>query len=202
VAQPASNTTLLQRLKAGIDGGASQEIWQRYFERLVSLARKHLLSVPRRARDEEDVALSAFNSFFRGVDRGRFPRLEDGDDLWQILVMLTERKAIDARRRERAAKRGGGRIRGDSVIAGSTDSSVNPLEMQDSEPTPELALMFTDECRRLFHLLDDPELRLVAQLKMEGYGNEEIARSLDRTPRTIVRKLRTIRIVWLARSKD
>ena len=67
--------------------------------------------------DEEDVALSAFDSFFRSAEQGRFPRLSDRDDLWQILVLVTTRKAVDLRTYEgrdkrdwrRVAARSGGR---------------------------------------------------------------------------------------------
>ena len=45
------------------------------------------------AADEEDVALSAFDSFCRGDGAGRFPRLDDRDDLWRLLLLLTARKA-------------------------------------------------------------------------------------------------------------
>ena len=54
-----------------------------------------LLSVrraPRRASDEEDVALSAFQSFYQGIARGRFPQLEDRDNLWRLLITITARK--------------------------------------------------------------------------------------------------------------
>jgi DNA-directed RNA polymerase specialized sigma24 family protein len=193
----STDTSLIERLKTGPDALASQEVWQRYFARLVGLARKRLQDSPRRARDEEDVALSAFESFFRGVENKRFPRLDDRDDLWQVLVMLTERKAVDAIRREAAAKRGGGRVRGDSAFGDGDSSSHNGLnDIGDPNPTPEFAAMFTEECRRLFQLLDDSELRVVALLKMEGYSNEEIAESLDRVPRSIERKLNTIRQIW------
>ena len=37
----------------------------------------------------------------------------------------------------------------------------------------------------------------MALLKMEGFSNEEIARSLDRVTRSVERKLQTIRKVWL-----
>src|SRR5262249_36398416 len=64
---------------------------------------------PRRAADEEDVALSALASFCRGAEQGRFPRLEDRDDLWALLVVIAARKAVDLRQREGRQKRGGGR---------------------------------------------------------------------------------------------
>ena len=71
-----------------------------YFHRLVALARDRLRGTPRRAADEEDVALAAFDSFYRRAERGQFPKLEDRDDLWQLLFVLTVRKAIDLTRRE------------------------------------------------------------------------------------------------------
>ena len=43
-------------------------------------------------------------------------RLDDRGDLWQVLVMLTKRKAIGLLRREQAAKRGGGQVRGESAL--------------------------------------------------------------------------------------
>lgn len=59
-------------LKAGSET-AAQQVWQRYFEKLVRLARRKLRSAPRRMADEEDVALSAFDSFCRHAACGRFP---------------------------------------------------------------------------------------------------------------------------------
>jgi hypothetical protein len=79
-----SVTHWLQLLKAG-DQAAAPPLWEGYFRRLVGLARQRLPGIPRRAADEEDVALSAFDSFCRGAERGQFPRLNDRDDLWQLL---------------------------------------------------------------------------------------------------------------------
>src|SRR5262245_22878830 len=101
-----SITHWLAQLKDG-DHVAAQQLWPVYFQRLVALARSHLRSSPRRAADEEDVALSAFDSFCRGAQRGCFPRLDDRDDLWQLLVLITVRKAIDLVHHERRGARGG-----------------------------------------------------------------------------------------------
>ena len=65
----ASVTQWIGRLKAG-DPDAAQKLWERYFRRLVGLARKKLRAAPRRAADEEDVALSAFDSFCRAAGQG------------------------------------------------------------------------------------------------------------------------------------
>src|SRR5207244_594392 len=93
----------LSLVKAG-DLNAAQPLWERYFPRLVGMARKKLREAPRRAADEEDVALSAFDSFCRGAAQGRFPNLEDRNDLWRVLLLLTARKASHQIRDERSAK--------------------------------------------------------------------------------------------------
>src|SRR5262249_22795994 len=65
-----SVTRWIDELKAGEDA-AVQPLWERYFARLVRLARAKLRVARRGAsEDEEDAALSAFNSFCAGVARG------------------------------------------------------------------------------------------------------------------------------------
>ena len=64
-----SVTHWIELLKAG-DPAAAQKLWESYFHRLVGLARKKLQGIPRRAADEEDVALSAFDSLCRAAAKG------------------------------------------------------------------------------------------------------------------------------------
>jgi len=194
----ASVTQWLDRLKAG-DPGAAQKLWERYFRRLVGLARKKLRAAPRRAADEEDVALSAFDSFCRGAGQDRFPRLYDRLDLWQLLVLLTARKAADMAQHERRQKRGGGAVLDEAALPRPADSSApeGPLErIEGPEPTPAFAAQVAEEYGRLLERLDSPELRAVAMLKVEGYGNEEIAARLGCGLRTVERRLRLIRSIW------
>lgn len=193
-----SVTEWIEGLKSG-DSAAAGEIWQRYIDRLVRLARAKLGTSPRRVADEEDVALSAFNDFLQGVDDGRFPRLDDRDDLWQILVMLTERKAIGQRRREQAQKRGGGQVRGESVFAaGDADNSQRPglAQWADSEPTPAFAVQLTEEMRRALEGLADDTQREIALGKLAGYTNKELAERLGISLRAVERKLSIIRRKW------
>jgi hypothetical protein len=93
-----SVTIWIGAMKAG-EGVAAQELWTRYFATVVRVARGSLRNSSRATRDEEDIALSAFDSFFAAAARGRFPRLDNRDDLWRILVTITRRKAIDAENR-------------------------------------------------------------------------------------------------------
>src|SRR6516225_7466478 len=104
-----SVTHWIGRLRAG-DQAAAQPLWQLYFRRLVGLARKRLQGTPRRAADEEDAALSAFDSVCRGIENLRFPQLVGRDDRWRLLVVITARKALDLARHETRQKRGGGKV--------------------------------------------------------------------------------------------
>ena len=56
----------LAELQKG-DSAAAQKIWERYFDQLVRLAQRRMGGLPRRAADEEDIALSAMNSFVTGA---------------------------------------------------------------------------------------------------------------------------------------
>ena len=87
---------------------SAQQLWERYFSQLVLLAGKRLPRGVRRDFDEEDVALSAFHSLCAGVKDGKFPRLEDRDTLWSLLVVITARKAMRRLRSATTQRRGGG----------------------------------------------------------------------------------------------
>jgi len=177
---------------------AAERIWQRYFERLVAFARKRLGSHLRRTSDEQDVALSAFASFFRGLEAGRFPAMHDREDLRRVLLTITARKAGRLVRAQHTQKRGGGAVRGESVFGRPQDTrgAAGIAEVLGHEPTPALAAIFAEECQRLLDELDEPALREIALYKLEGFSNEEIARKLDCVPRTIDRKMARIRQKW------
>jgi DNA-directed RNA polymerase specialized sigma24 family protein len=194
----SSVTVWLESLKSG-DRDAAQKLWHRYFESLVRLARDRLRGSARAVVDEEDDALSAFNSFFRGAANGRYPMLEDRDDLWRLLVVITERKALDQARHERRQKRGGGKVR---VMADGVGADAAEQAITCPEPTPEFAAMAADECRRLLALLRDQNLRQVAMLRMEGYTNLELADQLGCSLRSVARKIELIRRTWLAEVTD
>jgi DNA-directed RNA polymerase specialized sigma24 family protein len=191
-----SVTRWIWALKQG-DQSAAQGLWEAYFRRLVGLARNRLRDTPRQIADEEDVALSAFDSFCRGVRAGRFPRLDDRNDLWQVMVLITVRKAIDLRHYEGRPSRGSGRVRS------LTELTRDGLEaIGGDEPTPELAAQLAEEYQRLMERLGDPTLRSVATWKLEGYTDEEIAARLGCVTRTVERKLARIRGIWADELKD
>ena len=188
-------TRWLQQLKQG-DRSAAQELWQRYYARLVGLAQQHLHRSLRRAADEEDVALSAFESFCRRAEEGRFPRLDDSDDLWQVLVTITVCKAADLANRERRQKRGGGAV----AVASELGDGDTFAELISREPDPALAAEVAENCQRLLDALGDGMLRAIAVAKMEGETNKAIAARLGVCEGTIERKLAGCRKIlekWL-----
>jgi DNA-directed RNA polymerase specialized sigma24 family protein len=191
---PGSITTLVERLKGG-DHEAVQILWQRYYPRLVALARKKLSGASRRVADEEDAALSAFDSFCQRAERGQFPDLKDRDGLWALLVVLTARKVADQVKHDRRDKRGGGLVRGDSALcAGAGESGPAGLDrLEGDDPTPEEAALLAEEVDTLLGRLSDPAVRQVAMLKLEGYSNEEIAQRQRCSLRTVERRLAIVR---------
>jgi DNA-directed RNA polymerase specialized sigma24 family protein len=189
-----SVTHWLAELQAG-DPAAARQLWERYFRRLVGLARKRLRGAPRLVGDEQDVALSAFASFCRGAEQGRFPALADRDNLWRLLVVMTARKAAHLRRDEGRQKRGGG---AHFAADAPADPEEEPVlgQVLSRDPTPEFAAQINDECERLLSGLGDEELKSVALLRMEGYSVEEIAAQLGCVARSVKRKLQLIRSIW------
>jgi RNA polymerase sigma factor (sigma-70 family) len=182
-----SVTLWMNALKAG-DTNAAEGLWERYYQRMVQLARSKLQRLPRGSSDEEDVALSAFHNFCQAAAANRFPRLANRDDLWQILVMLTARKTIDHHKHNIRQKRGG-------AATGVCEETLM-AEIIGAEPDPAFAVLIADEFRSLLGKLPDEEMRSIALRKLEGYSNEEIAGQLNCTVRTVGRRLSLIRDLW------
>jgi RNA polymerase sigma factor (sigma-70 family) len=185
-------TRWFREMAAG-DRDAVQHLWQRYYRSLVRLARHKLGSLPRRAADEEDVALSAFDSFVRAAEQGRFPLLEDRDDLWQLLVMVTTRKAINLVAHEGRDRRDWRRLHSQ---ADGEHSGAQLRELLGREPDPGFAAEVAEEFEHLLAQLPDDELRQIALRKLEGYSNAEIAAQVGIAVATVERRLRVIRKHW------
>jgi DNA-directed RNA polymerase specialized sigma24 family protein len=190
-----SITKWFDSLQAG-DREAAQALWRRFASRLIGLARARLRAVPRRAADEEDAVLSAFDSFCSGAEQGRFPQVHDRGDLWNLLVAITVRKVSDQVHHERRQKRGGGAVLGEADLARGSDVDRGFEDIVGREPTPQLAAEMAEQCHRLLELLQADDLRSIALLKMEGYTNNEIADRLDCVRSTVQRKLNLIRSRW------
>jgi RNA polymerase sigma factor (sigma-70 family) len=184
--QPHESVThWLHQLTADDDSAAQEKLWNRYFTRLAALARTRLSGAPQRDADEEDVVLSAFDSFFRAARAGRFPELHDRTGLWPLLVKITARKAINQVKRQQAKKRS----------SAAEEAVPDIAQLVGDEPTPQFAAEVAEQVDRLLALLDD-ETRQVAVMKLEGYTNAEIAKRFGIVERSVERKLARIRLEW------
>jgi DNA-directed RNA polymerase specialized sigma24 family protein len=179
----------IAELKSGADD-AAMNIWGHFYARLLGMARRKLNGTHTALADEEDVVAKAFWSFFRKAQNAEFPRLQDRNDLWQLLSKITVRKALNQRRDLTRLKRGGPRTATDQA-----DDLARIEDVQSLEPTPENALMAAEAMEQLLAPLSG-ELRQIAIYRLEGFSIAEIAAKIGRSVPTIDRRLRLIRDIW------
>jgi RNA polymerase sigma-70 factor (ECF subfamily) len=174
---------LMARLRCG-EGAAAAEVHRRFVRRLLSLARGQFEPWVRARADHEDVVQSAFKSVFARLERGEFT-LDDWDDLWSLLTVITVRKchrrgaALRARRRDAARE----------VTAppgGNDTGSEGAWEIPDRAPTPAEAAILAETLEGWLQGLSSRE-RTIVQLGLEGYTTQAIAERLGRTERTVRR---------------
>lgn len=191
----------IRQLESG-QSAAAQPLWEHFCQKLIQLAGQKLSSKLRRSYDEEDAALSAFHSLCRVISERRQTDLGDRDNLWRLLVTITERKVTARLRHEIRSKRDIRRTVGESCFTASDEGSGGIASLPDREPTPEFAAEFADLCGAMLDALGDETLRQVAQLRLKNYDPDEIAKSLNLSRRTVERKLLIIRGRWEKRLSE
>jgi DNA-directed RNA polymerase specialized sigma24 family protein len=180
-------------LKAG-RADAARKLWDRYSDKLAALARRRLNGLPKAVSDEDDLAQSVFHSICRGAAAGRFGDFSTRDELWWLLVAITNQKTIDHFRRLTAQKRGLGCVETETGLA-----AYHPFSMDDllsSTPTAEFMAILDEQYESLLAHLNDERLRQIAIMRVEGYTVAEIATKLAVGTRAIERKLHLIRCKW------
>lgn len=180
----------IDQVKSG-DSLAAQHLWERYYLQLVKTARNKLAGRASAVSDEEDVAVSVFESFYRAAQTGRFPDLSDRGSLWRLLLKMSARKIVDQRRYDHRQRRGSKETTISIHDPFEADGAM--IELIGDEPTPEFVVEMTEACDRLLNHLGDDSLRSIAIRKMEGYSNVEIASELNCSDRTIERRMNLIR---------
>lgn len=186
---PDSITVWFENLRQG-DADAATKLWERFFDRLVSLARVEMRSANRRVSDEEDIAAGVIAALCRCADEGRLPSIDDRESLWRMLLTWTRHDIADHLRADRRLKRGGGRVRGGSAFDCARDFDDGSLA------DPALLMELNEQYHSMLNMLPNNMLRSIAELKMAGHSNNSLAKQFQVTPRTIQRKLELIREVW------
>ena len=199
MSNPGSISILLEELRAG-DEPAFEQLFNRFFDRLKSVARKRVSVRDRKVVDDEDLAVWAMNTFQRCVRDGMYPKIQNRRDIWKFLVSILERKSVDHIRRQHAEKRGGGDVRGESVFEDQNQPRV--IERVCMEKSNfEMMVDFMDVLDVIVDRLNDPVLGEVLAAKFAGHSTKEISRITGMSVSSVDRKLKLIRTI-IAKDKD
>ena len=192
--EEGSVTGWLNYAKSG-DPDAVSHLCDRYFKRLAEVARARFGASNRVVADEEDIANSVLETLFRNFANGQFPELQDRNDLWSLLLTITNRKVASQIRSNLRQKRGSGHV----IAMTDMQGDIHPeIDFSASKyPTHETLSILSDLCNTLVDRLKDPDIQQIAVLKLAGYSNREIAFKLERLPKSIDRKMNIIREQWL-----
>jgi RNA polymerase sigma-70 factor, ECF subfamily len=163
---------------------SQKELFRRYANGLIALARSRLSPKLARRLDPEDVVHSAYRSFFAAVREGRY-EIQRGGDLWQLLVTITLHKVQHQVRLQTAGKRAVQR----EQHFGSEDSLLGMhAALLAREPSPMAALVLAEQLEQLMGLLN-PLQRRMLELRLQGHNLKEIAAATQRSQAMVRRAL-------------
>jgi len=193
-----SVSTWIEQLKGG-DEATLDKLHKRYWPVLVGLAQRKLKGSLRRALDEEDVAQQAFWGFYKSLKAGRLSQLTNRYELLALLTHITACQAANQIQHEvGVAKRGGGKVQGESVLDALTASGEHQRGMAQVEDRgvspPEQALL--DDCYQRYVGAIPDHLRGFAELRLVGFTHQEIADRMGCTERTVDRKIALVMAKW------
>ena len=177
---------LAQYCRAGNEQAARQ-LFDKYMERLVALARRRISQRLASRVDPEDIVQSVFRTFFVRLKAGEF-EIADQDDLCKLLMRITVHKTLRQIAFHQAAKRN---PRNEKRQQDVDDDRLR--QVLDREPTPEATVAFVDQLEHFLARLR-PDERQVLEMRLQGHSNEDIAQKLnikhDRTIRRIIERIR------------
>jgi DNA-directed RNA polymerase specialized sigma24 family protein len=188
--EPGSVSKWVSQMKAG-DRSAARSLWGRFYGKLVRAATRRLGRNPDPSLGGEDVAQVAFANVCEGLLTGKYPQLENRDDLWRLLMASMVNRVTSHYRFINAQKR--------------TVALNQPLEKIDEKSlltlaTPEAQAELKDLIEHLLETLDqdDPtgELREIALLYLQEHAASAIAKKMRRRKTNILQKIHLIRLMW------
>jgi len=195
VPDPGSVTRLLIDLHAADPAdreGAIAELVSRYTPELLGLIAARMNQRLQQRVAPEDILQDVLISFCNRQQRGDYT-LANRDQFLDLIVTISLNKVCSAARWEQRQRRDVRREHSLDTPAPSGRSPLDPADPRVAEP--DVVAEITEEIERLLAGLP-PECREVALLRLEGYTTAEIARKIDRTTRTVERRLERVRVLW------
>jgi RNA polymerase sigma-70 factor, ECF subfamily len=186
---PASSDdqSLLRKVRIG-DQEAARQLYERYGEQLIALARRRISQRFSRRVDPEDIVQSVFRTFFGRAKAGEFV-LEGPDDLCRLLARITVHKTL-----RQIAFHHMGKRDVTKEATGGVEGHERLNELLARDPTPEASSLFVDQLRHFLMNLRPQEQQIV-DLRMQEYTAAEIAQKLNVSERTIRRLMERIRAI-------
>lgn len=163
---------MVEQWRAG-DDGAARRLFERYEQRLARWLRRRIDNRLASRLDAEDVAMSAYRSFFTALREGRIGvTTEEG--LWPILVTIAARKLIRQQRFHFAGRRSirqeeSQKLDNSADFATVTGTAASPVES-------DFRLALDDLPRWIDRL--EPALQAVVRELLAGASTSEISRTL------------------------
>jgi RNA polymerase sigma-70 factor (ECF subfamily) len=179
-----SDDTLVRWLRSGNDAAAAR-LYSRYVDRLRALARAKLSADLSRRVDAEDIVQSVFRRFFQAARQGNYDA-PAGEDLWDLLLVITLNKIRSEKSFQRAAKRDVRR----TAEGGRDGVSLEQIAIRNDVAAAMLRLHVEEALARF-----PADYRTVVELRMEGYEVRDIAQRTGRAKRTVERILQESRVV-------
>src|SRR4051794_23552271 len=178
----ASDDSLVRRLRAGSETAAGR-LYDRYVARLRALARAKLSADLAGRVDPDDIVQSVFRRFFQAAAKEEYDA-PAGEDLWDLLLVITLNRVRSEAAFQRAAKRDVRR----TAQGGPDEDPLAAVADRDDTAAAALRLHVAEALERL-----PADYQRVVELRMDGYEVAEIARAVGRSKRTVERLLQEAR---------
>ena len=167
--------TLLSSVAAG-NSESEFRLWDFVKNRLKSTARRKMYS--RANFDEDDVASIVFTKFCFALRRGKARQIVEAQHLTRYLARSVQHTIIDLMRYDQCQKRN------------CMPSSVEVHDVEDLRPTQSLELR--DQLSQFVNTLPSLDRQVLLGIS-SGCTNQELAKSLDCSVRSVERRLRHLR---------
>ena len=177
----ASDRSLLRRLRHGEESAATA-LYLKYARRLLALAQAKTSTDLAAKEEADDIVQSVFKSFFRKASAGLYD-VPAGEELWNLLLVITINKIRAKGNYHRAAKRDMRLAAGDQPLdAVPADGAGNDVALAELQ-------MVIDG---ILQGLPDKSAEIVER-RIAGHEVNDIVAQVKRSKRTVERVLQDFR---------